>query len=313
MIKSDPHLAMTATSDSSGSGFDFDINVYAQNLLKAGNIADCEVSMDHDSLRQHWIDHGLDRPILASTIDSRKSFLGLIDTNVSRLLEIGPFFNPAFKCNDGSIKYADLLSTEQLIERAQAIGGATDSVPQIDYIYNDGRIDTFGTKFDAVFSSHVVEHQPSLIGHILNVLDLLESDGKYYFIVPDHRSCFDCYMSPSSLAEVLAAYFEKRVKPTLKSVFEHRLFTIDYSHLPHSNPFETLVEHAVPGMQAAWQEFNANSYVDVHCWYFTPKTLKIILENAIKFGVLPSHLRVSVFPLKAEIGCIIEKNAAVSA
>jgi hypothetical protein len=312
MITSTPLSTMTTTSYKSSPGLDFNADIYVTNLMKAGNIADHEIGMDLNSLLHHWIHQGLDRPILASTVDSRKSFLSLIDTNVSRLLEIGPFFNPAFKCNDGSIKYADLLSTEQLIERAQAIGGATDSVPNIDYIYKDGGINTSGARFDAVFSSHVVEHQPSLVGHILNVLDLLENDGKYFFIVPDHRFCFDCYMTPSSLADVLAAHFERRVKPTLKSVFEHRLFTIDFTQLPHSNPFEKLVDHAVPGMQAALHEFNANSYVDVHCWYFTPKTLKISLDNCIAFGVLPSNLRVSVFPLKSEIGCIIEKQTSLS-
>ena len=312
MITSNSLSTMATTNNNGIPDLDFNADIYVTNLMQAGNIADFEIDMNLESLHHHWIHQGLDRAILASTIDSRKSFLSLIDTNVSRLLEIGPFFNPAFKCNDGSIKYADLLSTEQLIERAQAIGGATDSIPNIDYIYKDGGINTSGAKFDAVFSSHVVEHQPSLVGHILNVLDLLENNGKYFFIVPDHRFCFDCYMVPSSLADVLAAYFERRVKPTLKSVFEHRLFTIDFTQLPHANPFEKLVDHAVPGMQAAWHEFNTNSYVDVHCWYFTPKALKIILENCIAFGVLPGNLRVSVFPLRSEIGCIIEKQAYLS-
>jgi hypothetical protein len=142
MITSTPLSTMTTTSYKSSPGLDFNADIYVTNLMKAGNIADYEIGMDLNSLLHHWIHQGLDRPILASTVDSRKSFLSLIDTNVSRLLEIGPFFNPAFKCNDGSIKYADLLSTEQLIERAQAIGGATDSVPNIDYIYKDGGINT---------------------------------------------------------------------------------------------------------------------------------------------------------------------------
>lgn len=287
---------------------DFNANIYLKNLLQKGGIADNEISLEPGILRSHWLNQGLDRPILASTISSRQEFLNLIDAKSARLLEIGPFFNPAFKSNDSNIKYADLLSTEQLVERAHALGGATDSIPTIDYLYKDGKIDTGESKFDVVFSSHLVEHQPNLIGHILNVLSLLETAGKYFFIVPDHRYCFDCYMTPSSLADILAAYYEERVKPTLKSVFEHRLFTIDYSQLPHVNPFVKLVGHAAPGLPAAVHEFNVNSYVDVHCWYFTPKTLKVILENCIEFGLFPGHLKVSVFPLNAEIGCIIHNN-----
>jgi len=287
---------------------DFNANIYWANLLQTGSIADHEISPEDGALRSHWLNQGLDRSIHASTICSRQDFLNLINPKGVRLLEIGPFFNPAFKCNDRSIKYADLLSTEQLIERANTLGGATDSIPAIDYLYKDGVIDTGTEKFDVVFSSHLAEHQPNLLGHMLNVLNLLEGAGSYFFIVPDHRYCFDCYMNASSMAEVLAAYFEQRVKPTLKSVFEHRLFTIDYNKLPHVNPFVTLVDHAVPGLHAAMHEFNINSYVDVHCWYFTPKILKTILENCIILGILPANLRVNVFPLSSEIGCILEKT-----
>ena len=299
---------MQTAGDLEAKDLDFNAEIYLKNLLQKGTISDNENSPEYEALRSHWLNQGLDRPILASTIHSRQDFLSLVDTKNSRLLEIGPFFNPAFTCNDSSVKYADLLSTEQLIERAHALGGATDSIPTIDYLYKDGKIDTGEAKFDAVFSSHVVEHQPNLIGHILNVLSLLETTGKYFFIVPDYRYCFDCYMTASSLADVLAAYYEKRVKPTLKSVLEHRLFTIDYGRLPHVNPFVKLVDHAAPGLPAAVHEFNTNSYVDVHCWYFTPKTLKIMLKNCIELGIFPRHLKVNVFPLNSEIGCIIDNN-----
>ena len=289
---------------------DFDSAIYAQSLPKIGNNSDCEIENNKDSLHAHWIKLGLDRQILASTIDCRSSFLNLINTSENSLLEIGPFFSPAFTDSQARIKYADILSTDQLIERAHALGAATEGVPTIDFVSQEGKIDTNGMKFDVVFSSHVAEHQPNLIGHLLNVLDILVDQGKYYFIVPDHRSCFDCFMTPSSLAEVLAAYYEERVRPTLKSVLEHRLFTVDFSKIPRTNPFDHLVSHAFHGLPAAVHEFNTHDYVDVHCWYFTPKSLKVMLSNCIHLGLLPCYLNISVFPLGPDIGCILEKNSA---
>jgi hypothetical protein len=76
---------------------DFNANIYLKNLLQKGGIADNEISLEPGILRSHWLNQGLDRPILASTISSRQEFLNLIDAKSARLLEIGPFFNPAFK------------------------------------------------------------------------------------------------------------------------------------------------------------------------------------------------------------------------
>ncbi|MFM1798160.1 MAG: hypothetical protein RLZZ117_438 [Cyanobacteriota bacterium] len=301
---------MTSITSLKSRRLDFDPQIYTQHLLHQSCVDISSLDADFDSLYAHWVKLGLDHSILASSIDTRQAFLELLDPRQSRLIEIGPFYNPAYRCSDQSIKYADVLTTEQLTQRAIAMGGSTENIPNIDYIYRDGLIDARGAKFDAVFSSHVLEHQPNLIGHLLNVIDLLDAGGKYHAIVPDYRFCFDRFMTPSSLAEVLAAHFESRTKPTLKSVFEHRLFTIAYDQLPHVNPYEKLVAHAKPGLQAALQEFASSDYVDVHCWYFTPKTLKVILEQCIEFSLLPGTLDVQIFPLKGEIGCIIQHQIA---
>ena len=300
---------MQAEINSEKSILDFSADIYLANFLKAGSIADHEISRGEEALRSHWLNQGLDRSIHASTICSRQDFLNLINPRDVRLLEIGPFFNPAFKCNDSSIKYADLLSTEQLIERANALGGATDSIPTIDYLYKDGVIDTGSEKFDIVFSSHLVEHQPNLLGHMLNVLNVLETAGSYFFIVPDYRYCFDCYMNASSMAEVLAAFFEQRVKPSLKSVFEHRLFTIDYNKLPHVNPFVNLVDHAVPGLHAAMHEFSTNSYVDVHCWKFTSESFRHLIQRLVALGYLPATTLVRAYNLGDEFAVAIAFSA----
>jgi SAM-dependent methyltransferase len=282
---------------------DFSETIYAGNLSRADFTPAPRPCV---TLEQHWLDYGLDHGVAASTVTTREGFLALLPGAEKKGLEVGPFFNPALPTDSPNVFFADVLSTEELVARGVSIGADISRIPTISYLYKDGRLQTGGQhKFDYVFSSHCLEHQPDLIAHIKDVFANLANGGHYFFIVPDHRMCFDRYMNPSSLAEILAAHLERRTKPSLKSTLEHRMFTIDYSDPFFPDPYVQLVGHARNALEAAVIEYQSNDYVDVHCWYFTPKHLKNLFANLPRLGVLPEGTSAMVFPLGNEIGCVL--------
>jgi len=185
------------------------------------------------------------------------------------ILEIGPFFNPLLRGEH--IKYFDILSSEQMVERATDIEGGkyVNQVPYIDYVSPIGDLSIVDSTFDAVVSCHVIEHQLDFIHHLDCVNKLLNPGGKYYLIVPDHRYCFDHFNRESTIADIINNHYEKRSKHSLKSVIEHRALTT------HNDPAQHWVgSHGTLSMTAerikkAIAEYESKDYVDVHAWYFT--------------------------------------------
>ena len=90
-----------------------------------------------------------------SSITTRADFAALIAPD-ARILEIGPFFSPFFDRDRHRVSYVDVLTTEQLRERAaQTPGGVPDRVPEIDFVWTGGSLcDLTDERFDVVFSSH---------------------------------------------------------------------------------------------------------------------------------------------------------------
>jgi SAM-dependent methyltransferase len=197
--------------------------------------------------------------------------------------------------------YADYLSTNELKDRAKNIAGRNpDSVPKIDFDLKRGPLHEVvaGKKFEVVFSSHVVEHMPDLISHFHEILSVLNDDGAYVFIVPDKRLCFDYFIPETQMPEVLAAHFERRQKPTLKSVIEHRVFT-RHDFTSADNPFLFFNERTRTAAESAYREFMDNAYVDVHCWQFTPRSMRNLLKGINAMGLI-QRFHYKIYPMGSE-------------
>lgn len=210
---------------------------------------------------------------------SRKQFIKLADNGLP-CLEIGPFDSPLL--SGAHIEYFDVLSQDDLQFRARQHGRDPDRVPFIHYVSELGKLDVITKKFNSVISSHVIEHQPDLVRHLQSVERILDNNGKYYLIIPDKRYCFDSNLAESNLAQVLAAFVETRTKHTLESVLEHRCLTT------HNNPYlhlfgmhgELDFNNLGNQFQSAIDEFAlSDAYLDVHAWYFTPKSFCMIIHG----------------------------------
>jgi SAM-dependent methyltransferase len=187
---------------------EFDLNCYIESN------SDIDFEKIHDLLL-HLQSIGRNEGRSANKIKNRFDFINLIDSRL-KILEIGPFVNPLIR--GANIKYADVLNRSELIARAEKGGRAFDDAPEIDYVLENLNIGIIEEKFDYVISSHCIEHQPDLIGHLQDVDSILKDDGYYFLIIPDKRFCFDRYLPLTLLPDIIDAHYNKKKFHDLRAI-----------------------------------------------------------------------------------------------
>ena len=216
----------------------------------------------------------------------RISFAGLVPPDRSSL-EIGPFAAPLL--SGDLVKFADVLDADDLRIRANEHGLDSTKVPKIDFIVQPNDLSSINMKFEIVLTSHAIEHQPNLLGHLKQVADLLKKDGRYFILIPDHRYCFDHFQTPSTIVDVLAAYQENRNRHSISAVIRHNAFTTHNDSIRHWNGDHFDEQPgAVSRIRNASQLFNEHQteYLDCHAWYFTPESWSEIIELLRQLGLI---------------------------
>ncbi|MDN5752640.1 MAG: class I SAM-dependent methyltransferase [Nitrosospira sp.] len=234
--------------------------------------------MDDNQLLEHYNRYGKPEGRVSNGLVTRKQFASLV-THEMRALEIGPLAAPLL--HGDNVSYCDILDRDGLKKRAGEFGLNPDSVPHIHHVLGPQGLDGFTGEFDAILSSHCIEHQPNLVHHLQQVQRKLKNDGgRYFILIPDKRYCFDKHIAPSTIADAIQAYEEQRVVHTLRSVIEA------YSSTTHNNPrkhWRTLdAEHHFIDVEKVRNAINdwrnaKGRYMDVHAWYLTPDSFKEII------------------------------------
>ena len=232
----------------------------------------------------------------------RDDFLSLLK-NFNSMLEIGCFDKPSLeqfrKNKDVIISYADWLSKEELQERASKIEGRNkDEVPEIKYVLAKG-YEQINFNYEAVVSHHCIEHQPNLVTHFNEIYKIIKNKGTYFASIPNKNECFDHFLPESNILDVVVAFFEKRTKPALKSVIEHRAFT-SHNWLKDENPFESLNPYRMDLYKQNFDEFINSNYVDVHCWQFTPESFHLIMNQLHILGLINPISNLEIYPNNGE-------------
>jgi SAM-dependent methyltransferase len=264
---------------------EFDIQTYRAINQDLKHLADTALS-------DHYINHGRNEGRRANSIIDRNGFASLIK-QTDFALEIGPFANPLLS---GDLRhFADYLNQAGLVERAASIGIDPEKIPVIHHVLSEVSLSDINIDFDAVLSSHCIEHQPDLIRHFQDIEKLLKKrNGRYYLLIPDKRYCFDHQIAESTIAEVIEAHVQKRQIHTLRSVIEHRALTVENDPNLYWNKTSTNSKIAVDSQRIkaaleAW-ELSHGSYIDVHAWYFTPDTFEEIVRLLRELGYI--HMQV---------------------
>ena len=250
------------------------------------------VTLSDSELWLHYQNHGRQEGRRCHQLPDRQAFLKIIPSEM-QTLEIGPYARPLV--TGSSVKYVDVFSTEELRQRADGVEMKPEHVPEITWVSQPSDLSCVDEYFGAVLSSHSIEHQPNLVNHLNQVDHILRRGGRYFVLVPDHRYCFDHFMTPSLITDVLAAHVEKRKTHTVESLLESRLLMTHNDPVAHwsdnhgnrnDNP-EYPNSNRIERLQIGMDSYQEQGFVkDEHAWYFTPETFESIINDLNKLGLI---------------------------
>ncbi|WP_428696428.1 hypothetical protein [Stappia sp.] len=233
--------------------------------------------LDDSQLWHHYEMHGRTEGRLASPLACRGDFVKFIST-FTPALEIGPFHKPVL--SGQGVEYFDVLDKDALRVRAEGLGESAERVPDINYVSPVGDLSVVDKKYRLIFTSHSIEHQPDLISHLVSIEKILDYDGLYAMIIPDCRYCFDHFLRPSAISDVMQAHVERRTIHSLKSVVEHRALTTHNDAIRHwdgDHGPEHVSSQRVLNAIEEWKS-NIGQYIDVHSWQFTPTSFRNLIS-----------------------------------
>jgi len=243
--------------------------------------------MNHEMLEQHYRSYGKVEGRVCSRVDNRIAFANLIEPEISAL-EIAPFVTPLL--HGPNTFYFDAFGEEAQRRQATYYGYNPDDVPQMHYT---GCLDDIPRTFQVILSSHLIEHQPDLIGHLLQVERRLEPGGQYFLVIPDKRYCFDRFNAPSTIADVIEAHEQRRTVHSLKSLITYEALRVHNEPARHWAEKDLLPPAIDPEkiMQAVqtWRS-SGGTYVDSHGWYFTPDSFREIIDLTGRMGLIEFSL-----------------------
>lgn len=224
------------------------------------------------------------RPILKCVIPADKN-----------ILEIGAGAIPLFEKEVyKNSRILDYYSTEEIAKHFELDYGISEAkdvnFPSVDFVCKDGSLSrTVGeARFDVVYSSHALEHQPCLVSHLMEIERILAPDAIVAMLIPDKEHTFDALRQLSTTGDALYAYHSGNKLQRGKEVFEFFARKIDLNpgrkvRSEDTFCFSHTVHHAYEKFKSSISD--NSMYVDIHNWVFTPKNLALILVELYMLGL----------------------------
>ena len=196
----------------------------------------------------------------------RRLILDLIDPARQRGLEIGALDRPVVSRAMGDIGYVDRASRAELLvwyaDPAHPIDRA--ALVEVDHLWGaETLLEAVGGQraFDYVIASHVVEHVPDMFGWLMEIAAV------------------------STRGEFVDAHLRGLRRPDIRQIFNHT--------------YETRPEGAPERDDDAWSEYARGcvalcrqadaekTYIDAHCWVFTPRSMLEALDLLSRLDLAP--------------------------
>ena len=217
-----------------------------------------------------------------------------IDLAAQQGLEIGALDNPVTSKQNGAVWYADYCSTEQLRENHSKTSTVnTDRIVRVDFVTGDRKISEVvpeDLRFDYVVASHVAEHIPDLISWLQDIKKVLKPGGKVRLIVPNKECCFDVRRTLTEERDLVAAFVEQRMRPSPFQVYDFYRWHDRDGRLVHT------LQQSLDMARAAM-----STYVDAHCWVFTPSVFCEQVGSLIQAGLIPFQIEFVTETVPGEI------------
>ena len=214
---------------------------------------------------------------------TRHNLINMLPRSAS-YLEIGPLGRPYLSKKEFNVKYFDVLNRNDLINKAkEAEGHHPEDVPEIDFVDANGDLSFINEKFDIVFSSHCIEHQPNILGHLQQVSRLIKDTGLYICIIPDFRYSFDHFRAPSNIVEVIKAFVDNRKVHTRENLLLGTYMATHNDACKHwagDHGSCTLSKVDVKRILKSLSIQSMN-YEDTHAWFFSPNNFREVFDTEV--------------------------------
>ena len=209
-------------------------------------------------------------------------------------IEYGPLSRPiASREIAPRVSYVDYADTATLrVKCAPNPRINVDDIVDVDVVTDGRPIDEFFEPKSQGFiiASHVAEHVPDLIGWLRTNEALLMPGGCLSIIHPDRRFTFDATRPVTLYADLVAAFLERRTRPTLTQIAHQVLETRDIKPSdiwsggvdPAEAPRKT--DDKV-GFARLERIASQDIYHDAHCWVFSDEEYVEMLNR-----ILPLHV-----------------------
>lgn len=206
-------------------------------------------------------------------------------------LEVGPLDKPFLDKKDCDVLYVDYFDEEHLKKKIQGNNNRNpDNIVNLDYVLNGRKINKVVDRtVDYVFTSHVLEHLPNLIGWLNDVEKILNHNGMIFSVVPDSRLCFDIERPLTTLGELVENHIFDRQTPAPRHAFDQRFY---HKNVKASELWEDYTNHKnqVSRTFNAQQSMNAfkiaqSRYHDCHVNLFSPDSIEEVIKASYEMGL----------------------------
>ena len=155
----------------------------------------------------------------------------------------------------------------------------------VDVVLGDRLIDEVlqHNSYSYLVSSHVIEHVPDFIQFFRSARAVLKVGGKIVMYVPDRRYTFDVPRRDSTVEDIRQAHEQALRAPSREMVLDYNL-NCDFDARAEDIWAGTYVMHRTQPPEeaariAAAAELGAT---DVHCFTFTPSTMRALIGYVIE-------------------------------
>ncbi|MDE7312837.1 MAG: class I SAM-dependent methyltransferase [Eubacterium sp.] len=211
-------------------------------------------------------------------------------------LEIGPSINPICPKKYGYdieiLDHTDQEGLRQKYKEHSNVASLIERIEEVDYVWKgEDYRELIGKEnyYDYIIASHVIEHTTDLIGFLEQCSALLKEGGVLSLVVPDKRYDFDFFRENSNLAHVIGQHMLMNGHHSRGGVAEYFLRVVQLNQkiawnqkILESNQDFRFV-HSKEDLQKV---LNAEGYVDIHEWVFTPGSFRLLMNDLHELGFL---------------------------
>ena len=137
---------------------------------------------------------------------NKKNFSEFGVSKDSKILEIGPSFNPVYRKSDGwNVDIVDHSTKSELVKKYAVHNVNVDAIEDVDFVCTGSYADSIPHRkyYDVIMGSHIIEHMLDFIGFFEDCDQLLNYTGIVKLAVPDSRYEFDYFRENSSIRSVM--------------------------------------------------------------------------------------------------------------